>query len=171
MNKGNYISDWTNRITINYAQQLARGPFCGLYEDSQNWSTCAALKDGDIQYSITCYCKASYRWFLYKDKNERIMISPDYWCAAVLAATSVMLFENLHIIFVTEDSGFDSFSWAERCSVSDGISLIQNEPANRFFIVDGKALGQYEKTKVRQLLNEKNNLRFLIIDTPENEQQ
>ena len=99
------------------------------------------------------------------------MISPDYWCAAVLAATSVMMFEDLHIIFVTEDSGFDSFSWAERCSVSDGVSLIQNEPANRFFIVDGKALGQYEKTKVRQLLNEKSNLRFLIIDTPENEQQ
>ena len=171
MNRKTDISDFTTRITGNYAQQLSCEPFCGLYEDCQNWSISAALKDCDTQYRITCYCKASYRWFLHKDKDERIMISPDYWCAAVLAAISVMMFEDLYIIFVTEDSGFDSFSWAERCGVSHGISLIQNEPANRFFIVDGKALGQYEKTKARQLLNEKNNLRFLIIDTPENEQQ
>ena len=171
MNRRTNISDFTARVTGNYAHQLSCKPFCGLYEDCQNWSISAALKDSDTQYRITCYCKASYRWFLHKDKDERIMISPDYCCAAVLAATSVMMFEDLHIIFVTEDSSFDSFSWAERCSVSDGISLIQNEPANRFFIVDGKVLNQYEKTKVRQLLNEKNNLRFLIIDTPENEQQ
>ena len=130
-----------------------------------------SLKDCDTQYRITCYCKASYRWFLYKDKNERIMISPDYCCAAVLAAISVMMFEDLHIIFVTEDSSFDSFSWAERFSVSDGISLLQNEPINRFFIVDGKALGQYEKTQIRQFLDEENNLRFLLVDTPENERQ
>ena len=171
MNRRTNITDFTARVTGNYAHQLSCKPFCGLYEDCQNWSISAALKDSDTQYRITCYCKASYRWFLHKDKDETIMISPDYWCASVLAATSVMMFEDLHIIFVTEDSGFDSFSWAERCSVSDGISLIQNEPANRFFIVDGKVLNQYEKTKVRQLLNEKNNLRFLIIDTPENEQQ
>ena len=56
------------------------------------------------------------------------MISSDYCCAAVLAATSVMMFENLNIVFVTEDSGFDRFSWAERCSVSDGLSLMQNNP-------------------------------------------
>lgn len=171
MNRKNNLSDFTTRITGNYAQQLSCEPFCGLYEDIQNWSMCAALKDCDTQYRITCYCKASYRWFLYKDKNERIMISPDYWCAAVLAAISVMMFEDLHIIFVTEDSSFDSFSWAERCSVSDGISLLQNEPINRFFIVDGKALGQYEKTQIIQFLGEENNLRFLLIDTSENEQQ
>ena len=99
------------------------------------------------------------------------MISPNYWCAAVLAATSVMMFEDLNIVFVTEESGLDRFSWAERCSVSDGLSLIQNEPANRFFIIDGKALGHYEKTRIRQLLGEVDNLRILIIDAPENEYQ
>lgn len=171
MNRRTNISDFTARVTGNYAHQLSCKPFCGLYEDCQNWSISAALKDGDTQYRITCYCKASYRWFLHKDKDERIMISPDYCCAAVLAAISVMMFEDLHIIFVTEDSSFDSFSWAERCSVSDGISLLQNEPINRFFIVDGKALGQYEKTQIRQFLDEENNLRFLLVDTPENEQQ
>lgn len=171
MNRRTNISDFTARVTGNYAYQISCEPFCGLYEDFHNWSISAALKDCDTQYRITCYCKASYRWFLYKDKNERIMISPDYCCAAVLAAISVMMFEDLHIIFVTEDSSFDSFSWAERCSVSDGISLLQNEPINRFFIVDGKALGQYEKTQIRQFLDEENNLRFLLVDTPENEQQ
>ena len=128
MNRRTNISDFTVRVTGNYAQQISREPFCGLYEDCQNWSISAALKDGDTQYRITCYCKASYRWFLHKDKDERIMISSDYCCAAVLAATSVMMFENLNIVFVTEDSGFDRFSWAERCSVSDGLSLMQNNP-------------------------------------------
>ena len=171
MNRRTNISDFTARVTEKYAQQISRKPFCGLYEDCQNWSISAALKDGDTQYRITCYCKASYRWFLHKDKDERIMISPDYWGAAVLAATSVMMFEDLNIVFVTEESGLDHFSWAERYSVSDGLSLMKNEPDNRFFIVDGKALGQYEKTQIRQFLDEENNLRFLLIDTPENEQQ
>lgn len=99
------------------------------------------------------------------------MISPDFWCAAVLAAISVMMFEDLDIVFVTEESGLDHFSWVERCSVSDGLSLIQNEPINRFFIIDGKALGQYEKKQIRQFLDEENNLRLLLVDTPENEQQ
>ena len=171
MNRRTNISDFTARVTENYAQQISREPFCGLYDDCQNWSISAALKDGDTQYRITCYCKASYRWFLHKDKNERIMISPNYWCAAVLAATSVMMFEDLNIVFVTEESGLDRFSWAERCSVSDGLSLIQNEPANRFFIIDGKALGHYEKTRIRQLLGEVDNLRILIIDAPENKYQ
>ena len=171
MNKGNYISDWTNRITINYAQQLAREPFCGLYEDSQNWSTCAALKDGDIQYSITCYYNKTYDWFLYKRKEERIMISPDYWPAAVLAAVSVMMFEDLNIVFVTGENGLYHFPRAERCGIAAGISLMQNEPYNRFFIIDGKALGQYEKKQIRQFLGEENNPRFLLIDTPENGQQ
>ena len=171
MNRRTNISDFTARVTRNYAQQLSCEPFCGLYEDIHNSCMHVALKGDNTQYSITCYCKASYRWFLYKDKNERIMISPNYWCAAVLASISVMMFEDLNIVFVSEDSGFDSFSWAERSNVSDGISLMQNEPANRFFIIDGKALGQYEKTQIRQFLSEGNNLRFLIIDTPENEQQ
>ena len=171
MNRRTSISDFTAKITGNYVQQLSCEPFCGLYEDSQNWSISAAIKDGDSQYSITCYYNRTYDWFLHKDKNERIMISPDYWCAAVLAAISVMMFEDLNIVFVTEDSGFDSFSWAERCSVSDGLSLIQNEPANRFFIVDGKALGHYEKPQIRQFLGEEDNLRILIIDAPENECQ
>ena len=99
------------------------------------------------------------------------MISPDYWCAAVLAAISVMMFEDLNVVFVTEDTCFDSFSWAERCSVSDSISLMQHEPINRFFIIDGKVLEQYEKTQIRQLLGEEDNLRTLIIDAPENELQ
>ena len=171
MNRKTDISDFTTRITGNYAQQLSCEPFCGLYEDCQNWSISAALKDCDTQYRITCYCKASYRWFLFKDKKQKIMISPDYWCAAVLAAISVMMFEDLHIIFVTEDSCFDNFSWVERCSVSDSISLIQNDPVNKFFIVDGRVLGQYEKKQIRQFLDEENNLRFLLIDTPENEPQ
>ena len=171
MNKGNYISDWTNRITNNYAQQLTHEPFCGLYEDSQNWSISAALKDGDAQYSITCYCKASYRWFLYKGKEERIMISPDYWPVAVLAAVSVRMFEDLDIVFVTEETRVDHFSWTESCNISDGLSLMQNEPINRFFIIDGKALGHYEKTRIRQLLGEVDNLRILLIDAPENEYQ
>ena len=171
MNKGNYISDWTNRITINYAQQLARGPFCGLYEDSQNWSTCAALKDGDIQYSITCYYNKTYDWFLYKRKEERIMISPDYWPTAVLAAVSVMMFEDLDIVFVSEEIWLNHFSWAEYCNISDGFALMQNEPVNRFFIIDGKALGRCEKKQISHFLGEENNLRFLLIDLPENEQQ
>ena len=56
------------------------------------------------------------------------MISPDFWCAAVLAAISVMMFEDLDIVFVTEESGLDHFSWVERFSVSDGLSLMQNNP-------------------------------------------
>lgn len=171
MNKGNYISDWTNRITYNYAQQLAREPFCALYEDAQNWSTCAALKDGEIQYSITCYYNRTYDWFFYKRKEERIMISPDYWPAAVLAAVSVMMFEDLDIVFVTEENGLNHFPWAEYCNISDGLSLMQNEPVNRFFIIDGKALGQYEIKQIRQFLDEENDFRFLLIDTSENEQQ
>ena len=170
MNRRTNISDFTARITGNYAHQLSHELFCGLYEDIHNSCIHVALKDDNTQYSITCYCKASYRWFLHKDKNERIMISPDFWCAAVLAATSVVMFEDLNIVFVTKDSGFDSFSWAEKCSVSDGLSLIQKEPFNRFFIIDGKALGQYEKKQIRQFLGEENNLRFLLVDTPENEQ-
>ena len=70
MNKGNYISDWTNRITINYAQQLAREPFCGIYEDAQNWSMRVALKDGDIQYSITSYYNRTYYWFFIKTRKR-----------------------------------------------------------------------------------------------------
>lgn len=98
MNRRTNISDFTARVTGNYAHQLSREPFCGLYEDAQNWSTCAALKDGDAQYSITCYCKASYRWFLYKGKEERVMISPDYWPAALLAAVSVMMYSFSYTI-------------------------------------------------------------------------
>lgn len=124
MNKGNYISDWTNRITNNYAQQLSYKPFCGLYEDIQNLSMRAALNDGDVQSRITCYCKASYRWFLYKEKKERIMISPDYWPSAVLTAVSVMMFEELDIVFVTEENGLNHFPWAEYCNISDGLSLM-----------------------------------------------
>ena len=171
MNKGNYISDWTNRITFNYAQQLTREPFCGLYDDSQNWCISAALKDGDAQYSITCYCKASYRWFLYKGKEEKIMISPDYWPAAVLAAVSVRMFEDLDIVFVSEENWLNRFSWAEYCNISDGFALMQNEPVNRFFIIDGKALGRCDKKQISHFLGEENNLRFLLIDIPENEQQ
>ena len=171
MNRRTNISDFTARITGDYAHQLSCEPFCGIYDDFRNSCIHAALKDGDTQYSITCYSRGIYRWFLFKAKKQKIMISPDYWCAAVLAATSVMMFEDLNIVFVTEESGLDYFSWAERCSVSDGLSLIQNEPVNRFFIIDGKALGQYEKTLIRQYLEEENNLRFLLIDTPENEQQ
>ena len=110
MNRRTNISDFTARVTGNYAHQISCEPFCGLYDDCQNWSISAALKDGDTQYRITCYCKASYRWFLHKDKDERIMISPDFWCAAVLAAISVMMFEDLDIVFVTEESGLDHFS-------------------------------------------------------------
>lgn len=171
MNKRTNISDFTVRVTGNYAQQISREPFCGLYEDCQNWSISAALKDSDTQYRITCYCKASYRWFLHKDKDERIMISSDYCCAAVLAATSVMMFEDLNIVFVTEETGFDHFSWTERCNIAEGIAAMQNEPINRFFIIDGKVLEQYEKTQIRQLLGEEDNLRILIIDAPENELQ
>lgn len=171
MNKGNYISDWTNRITNNYAQQLSYKPFCGLYEDIQNLSMRAALNDGDVQYRITCYCKASYRWFLYKEKKERIMISPDYWPSAVLAAVSVMMFEDLDIVFVSEETWLNHFSWAEYCNISDGFALMQNGPVNRFFIIDGKALGRCEKKQISHFLGEENNLRFLLIDTPENGQQ
>lgn len=99
------------------------------------------------------------------------MISPDYWPSAVLAAVSVMMFENLDIVFVTEETGLYHFPRAERCGIVDGISLMQNEPYNRFFIIDGNALGQYEKKQIRQFLGEENNLRFLLIDTPENGQQ
>lgn len=45
MNKGNYISDWTNRITINYAQQFSREPFYGLYGDIHNLCIHTAIKD------------------------------------------------------------------------------------------------------------------------------
>lgn len=77
MNRRTNISDFTARVTGNYAHQLSCKPFYGLYEDCQNWSISAALKDSDTQYRITCYCKASYRWFLHKDKDETIMISPE----------------------------------------------------------------------------------------------
>ena len=171
MNRRTNISDFTARVTGNYAHQISCKPFCGLYEDIHNSCMHVALKNDNTQYSITCYIRGIYRWFLFKDKKQKIMISPDFWCAAVLAAISVMMFEDLNIVFITKDSGFDSFSWAERCSVSDGLSLIQKEPFNRFFIIDGKALGQYEKKQIRQFLGEENNLRFLLVDTPENEQQ
>ena len=76
------------------------------------------------------------------------MISPDYWPAAVLAAVSVMMFEDLNIVFVTGENGLYHFPRAERCGIAAGISLMQNEPYNRFFIIDGKALGQYEKNRL-----------------------
>ncbi len=171
MNRQTNISDFTARITGNYAHQLSREPFCGIFEDFRNLCIRAAIKDGEAQYNITCYSRGSYRWFLHKDKDIRIMISPDYWCTAVLAAISVIMFEDLNIVFVTEESGLDHFSWAESCNVSAGLALMQNKPFNRFFIIDGRDLGQYEKTQIRQFLSEENNLRFLIIDTPENERQ
>ena len=97
------------------------------------------------------------------------MISPDYWPAAVLAAVSVRMFEDLNIVFVSEENWLNRFSWAEYCNISDGFALMQNEPVNRFFIIDGKALGRCEKKQISHFLGEENNLRFLIIDIPENE--
>lgn len=114
MNKGNYRSDWTNRITNNYAQQLSREPFYGLYGDIHNLCIHTAIKDGEVQYSITCYSRGSYRCFLHKNKDIRIMISSDFWCV-VLAAISVRMFENLNIVF-------DRFLLVDRCNISDDFS-------------------------------------------------
>lgn len=81
------------------------------------------------------------------------------------------MFEDLDIVFVSEETRLNHFSWAEYCNISDGFALMQNEPVNRFFIIDGKALGRCEKKQISHFLGEENNLRFLLIDIPENEQQ
>lgn len=109
MNRRTNISDFTARVTGNYAHQISCEPFCGLYEDIHNSCIHIALRDGNAQYSFTCYTRGIYRWFLFKDKNHKIMISPDFWCAAVLASISVMMFEDLNIVFITKDSGLTAF--------------------------------------------------------------